>query len=142
MEAVGAAAAIAELSGLSLRAGKAVKNLMQSFVHAPAEITELNGKIDRLYSLMQQIGLLCAELPAGDSDVLFPPQHRALISLSLQRTFDSLVGLKSSGQIRNQNGVRERMRWAAMDKRKAQRFLESIQEAESELDFPLQVLTM
>ncbi|KAF7541600.1 hypothetical protein G7054_g445 [Neopestalotiopsis clavispora] len=142
MEAVGAAAAIAELSGLSLRAGKAAKNLMESFVHAPAEIAELNSKIERLHLLIRQIDLLCADLPAGDSNLLFPPQHRALVSLSLQRTLDSLVSLRSSGQTPNQNGVRRRMRWAAMDKRKAQRFLRSIQEAESELDFPLQVLTI
>lgn len=142
MEAVGAAAAIAELSGLSLKAGKAAKNLMQAFVHAPAEIAELNSKIERLHLLIQQIDLLCADLPAGDSDLLFPPQHRALISLSLQRTLDSLMSLKSSGQTLDQYGVRGRIRWASMDKRKAQRFLQSIQVAESELDFPLQVLTM
>lgn len=142
MEAVGAAAAIAELSGLSLRAGKAAKSLIHSFSHAPEEIVELNTKLERLRIMIQQIEILCAELPTTESHILLPPEHRVLLTFSLQRTLDSLTGLKSAAQASERQRVSERLRWAALDKRKAQRFLQEVRSAELELDFTLQILSV
>ncbi|KAK7750373.1 hypothetical protein SLS62_007672 [Diatrype stigma] len=148
MEAVGAAAAIAELSGLSLKAGKAAKGLVQSFRHAPAEIVELNSKLERLHALIQQIDMLCAELPAGtDSHMLLPPEHRLLLSLNLQRTLDSLTKIKGAcagaqPAEEGYSGLRDRLRWATLDKKKAQRFLQDVRLAESELDIMLQILAV
>lgn len=142
MEAVGAAAAIAELSGLSLRAGKAAKSLMQSFAHAPEEIVELNTKLERLRIMIQQIEFLCAELPTTETHILLPSEHRVLLTFSLQRTVDSLASLKSTAQTSERQGVREKLRWAALDKKKAHRFLQDIRSAELEMDFILQILSV
>lgn len=142
MEAVGAAAAIAELSGLSLRAGKAAKSLMQSFAHAPEEIIGLNTKLEHLRIMIHQIEILCAKLPTTESHILLPSEHRVLLTFSLQTTLDSLASLKSTEKTAEHQGVRERLRWAALDKRKAQRFLQEVRSAELELDFILQILSV
>lgn len=144
MEAVGAAAAIAELSGLSLKAGKAAKNLVQSFRNAPAEIIDLHSKLERLHALIQQIDMLCAEIPGTDSHMLLPSEHRMLLSFSLQKTLDSLTNIKSTcgTQAEGSSGLRDRLRWATLDKKKAQRFLQDVRLAESELDIMLQILAV
>lgn len=145
MEAVGAAAAIAELSGLSLKAGKVAKSLVHSFRNAPAEIIELNIKLERLHVLIQQLDMLCAELPGGtDSHVLLPSEHRQLLSVTLQKTLGSLTNIKGAcGGPQVEEGsmsLRDRLRWATLDKKKAQRFLQDVRVAESDMDTNLQIL--
>lgn len=58
MEAVGAAAALAQLAGLSLQAGKAARNLTKSLLDAPAEITSLVSKVERLRILVAELDSL------------------------------------------------------------------------------------
>lgn len=82
MEAVGGAAAIAELSVLSLKAGKAAKSLVQS------------------------MNVNC--------------------------------GAQAEGPL----GLRDRLRWATLDKKKAQRFLEEVRQAELDLNTMLHILEL
>lgn len=144
MEAVGAAAALAQLAGLSLQAGKAARSLTKSLLDAPAEITSLVSKVERLRILVAELDSLRTQLPETDGRVLLPLEHRAFLSLGLQKTLDSLGCIKSicDDQGDRSHGVRNRLRWASLDKKKAQRLLQEARAAESELDFPLQILSL
>lgn len=144
MEAVGGAAAIAELSVLSLKAGKAAKSLVQSIRNAPAEIIELNFKIERLHALLQQIDLLCEDLPGTNPHMLVPPEHWVLLSFGLQKTLDSLtkMNVNCGAQAEGPLGLRDRLRWATLDKKKAQRFLEEVRQAEIDLNTMLHILEL
>lgn len=72
MEAIGATAAIADLLGLSIKASKAAKSLVQSIIHAPEELVELIAKLDRLHSRIRLLQNLSEVLSVSDSTILFP----------------------------------------------------------------------
>ncbi|XXH03477.1 hypothetical protein Hte_009882 [Hypoxylon texense] len=142
MEAVGATAAIADLLGLSIKASKAAKSLVQSVIHAPEELVELMAKLDRLHSRIDLLQSLSKDLSVSDSTILFPPEYNTLFSVGLQLNYDTLKKIKSvlDPPTETERQIRKRLKWAALDKKRATHILRSIKEAESELGFMLNIL--
>ncbi|KAI6090777.1 hypothetical protein F4821DRAFT_227843 [Hypoxylon rubiginosum] len=142
MEAIGATAAIADLLGLSIKASKAAKSLVQSIIHAPEELVELIAKLDRLHSRIRLLQNLSEVLSVSDSTILFPHEYNTLFSVGLQLNFETLEKIKSlwDPPTGTERHVRKRLRWAALDKKKAAHILQNIKEAESELGFMLNII--
>ncbi|KAI0383313.1 hypothetical protein F5Y04DRAFT_32608 [Hypomontagnella monticulosa] len=142
MEAVGATAAIAELLGLTIKASKAGNDLVQSAIHAPAELVELTKKLDRLHSRINSLQKLIKELSIPESAVFFPPEYKELFSIGLQMNYEALENIKSLSDppTGTERHIRKRLRWAGLDKKRATRMLKNIKEAETELDLMLTIL--
>ncbi|KAK8050882.1 hypothetical protein PG993_002267 [Apiospora rasikravindrae] len=142
MEAVGATAAIAQLAVMCLQAGKLANDLLTSFYQAPAEISNVSSKLERLHLLITQLESLVVQLPELESQVLLPPKHRVFLFFSLKKALDSLARIKSIHDSQPGQGLRNRLRWATLDKKRAQRLLQEAQTAESELDVLLHIIAM
>lgn len=65
-----------------------------------------------------------------------------LFSVGLQLNFETLEKIKSlwDPPTGTERHVRKRLRWAALDKKKAAHILQNIKEAESELGFMLNII--
>ncbi|KAK1855977.1 ankyrin unc44 [Colletotrichum chrysophilum] len=143
MEALGAAAAIAQFVELSFKTGKLAHSVVSSFQHAPAEITKLRLKLQSLHDLLLQVAALCDELPETQAQLtLLPEHHMRMFAMGMESISDSLMRLEgiitvSAGA---SHGVRNRLRWAMLDKRKAQSILQDAQMVNDELSIMLQIL--
>ncbi|KAI0836756.1 hypothetical protein F5Y06DRAFT_273291 [Hypoxylon sp. FL0890] len=142
MEAIGTASALAELLGLSIKTSKAAKSLVQSFMNAPDELVRLAEKIDHLHLRIEQLHHLGEELPVSDSLVLLPPEHQTILSSGLQNNLDALQMVQSlcSARSGTSQTVRARLRWAALDKRRAEQILGKVATTESQLNSLLAIL--
>ncbi|KAI1385934.1 uncharacterized protein F4822DRAFT_432792 [Hypoxylon trugodes] len=81
MEIMGAAVTVAKLLGLSIKASKAAKGLIQSVIHAPAELVGLAAKLDRIHSCINLLQNIIQELSISDSKIFSPPNIRKLRSI-------------------------------------------------------------
>lgn len=143
MEAVGAAAAIAQLVGLSLTAGKIVRRAVSSFRHTPTEIMELDRKLQSFHTLVMQVASLWDELPETQTSVPLLSDHQiGTFSMSMQNISNALNRIKSINEASTEApyDVCDRLRWAVLDKKKAQSLLRNAQAADCELGVILQVL--
>ncbi|KAK8108075.1 uncharacterized protein PG998_010088 [Apiospora kogelbergensis] len=142
MEAVGSAAAIAQLAVMCLQAGKLANDLVKSFFQAPAQISNLSFKLKRLQLLITELETAVVQSPEPESQVLLLPEHRAFLFFGLKRALDSLERIKSINDSQSAGSIRNRLQWATLDKRRAQRFLHEAQSAESELDILLHIISI
>ncbi|KAI0152851.1 hypothetical protein GGR57DRAFT_469268 [Xylariaceae sp. FL1272] len=142
MEAVGLASAITELSGLTVRCSRAAKDLVQSAIHAPAELVDLTARLERLQCRIQMLQSLGKELSVSDTTDIFPPEYTALFSVGLQMNYNILINIQSvlDPPTEAERELRKRLKWATVDKRKVTRILADIKEAETELDLMLNIL--
>ncbi|KAF4483713.1 hypothetical protein CGGC5_v007223 [Colletotrichum fructicola Nara gc5] len=144
MEALGAAAAIAQFVKLSFEASELARSVVSSFRHAPAEILELETKLQRLHCLLTQVASMCDELPEAQTRLpLLPNHHIGVLSMGMQSILDSLMRLKSVVivPVGGSYSVGDRLRWATLDKKKARNLLQEAQMANDELSIMLQILT-
>jgi hypothetical protein len=142
MEAIGTAAAITQLLDLSIKVSKAAKSVGQSFLDAPGELDRLTLKLDLLHSRIEQLCDLSKGLPVSDSFLLLPLEHQTIISTNLQTNLQALQLIQSlcnhhSGKAKT---VATRLRWAMLDKKRADRILENVTKAESQLNIVLAIL--
>ncbi|KAI1270658.1 hypothetical protein F5Y18DRAFT_369114 [Xylariaceae sp. FL1019] len=142
MEAVGLAAAITELSGLAVKSSRVARDLVQSAIHAPAELVDLTARLERLQCRIQMLQNLGKDLSASDATNLFPPEYTSLFSVGLQLNYSTLMSIQSvlDPPTSAERELRKRLKWATVDKRKVTRILEDIKEAETELDLMLNIL--
>jgi len=157
MEYLGATAAALQLVGLAVKAADRANDAVAAFVDAPAQLVALAAKLDRLRCRVQDLQKACDGLPSDD---YFPPSHRALVDTGLRRNVEALerlktlcaapppaplaVALSSSVGLspRRRLGVRQKLRWAAVDKRRAARILDEVRAAETEIDSLMDVLAV
>lgn len=158
MEVLGTVAATADLIGLSIRASKAAKDVVKSFINAPSELVELETKLDRLRASIQQVhslteGLCPTSASSGllsNTGLFLPPEHREILSQGLQTSLGALQKIKSLCDAKqavtggkkpgSREDVKRRIRWATLDKRKASRILKEVELAEAKLNHILTVL--
>ncbi|KAI0096329.1 hypothetical protein GGR51DRAFT_32419 [Nemania sp. FL0031] len=142
MEAIGTAAALTELLGLSIKVCKAAKSLVESFVHATNELVLLAAKLIHIQSRIEQLRLLGQDVGATNSVLLLPSEHQAVLSAGLQTNLDALQAVQSlcDARLGDAETNRTRLRWATLDKKKANRILEKIAKAESDLSIMLAIL--
>jgi hypothetical protein len=144
MDALSAAAAISELLSLSIKVSKAAKNFSQGFLNAPSELVELQSKLDRLQSRIEQLRDLGKRLPVSDSALLLPPEHQTLITTSLTSSLEALksIGSLCDSHTGKSETVVTRLRWAVLDKKKAERVLGKVAMMEGELNSMLAILEL
>lgn len=144
MEVIGTASALAHLLELSIKASKAAKSLVQSFLNAPEELVQLATKLDHLRSRIEQLHRLEEELPVSNSLVLLPPEHQTILSSGLQTNLDALQAIRSLCYTRSgaSQTVQARLRWATLDKKRTDQILGRVAKAESQLNTVLVILGM
>ncbi|KAI4865861.1 hypothetical protein F4820DRAFT_457939 [Hypoxylon rubiginosum] len=142
MEVIGTASALAHLLELSIKASKAAKSLVQSFLNAPEELVQLATKLDHLRSRIEQLHRLEEELPVSNSLVLLPPEHQTILSSGLQTNLDALQAIRSLCYTRSgaSQTVQARLRWATLDKKRTDQILGRVAKAESQLNTVLVIL--
>lgn len=159
--------ATADLLGLTIKASKAAKSLVHSFLNAPAELVDLEAKLALLRSSLEQIQSLSEDLastsapsrksashPSPTTDLLLlSSEHREMLSIGLKTSLEALQSIKSlvdteeggsgSGKrVTSLRDVRHRTRWALLDRRKAARIVKDVALAQSELGPMLSVLSV
>lgn len=146
LEVVGAAAALAQFIGLCVKSEELARSLVIAFVNAPKELEDLKTKLRRLRFDLQHIQALGTDLTEAGASHLFPDAHAGLITSCLESCVSALEELKI---IRNENvsasthlSAKQRLRWAALDKRKAKAILDLFKESEAELGRALNVLNV
>lgn len=167
MEILGAVSASADLLKLSIKASKAAKGLVQSFLAAPTELVELATELERLQAKLEQIQGLCdgiATAPISSSssesfrtaDTLLPPNHRQALYMALQKSLEALQSIQRLCNRKHVEGiygntgkmsasvqdVRHRIQWAAINKRKASHILEGVKLAQGGVVDVLHILSM
>ncbi|KAH9238498.1 hypothetical protein K456DRAFT_1735463 [Colletotrichum gloeosporioides 23] len=85
----------------------------------------LDRKLQSFHSLVMQVASLWDELPETQTSVPLLSDHHINMFSTTEASYN----------------VRDRLRWAVLDKKKAQSLLRNAQEADSELLVILQVLT-
>lgn len=139
---VGAAASVGQLIDLADKAATSALNLTRSIFNAPKEIGQLAANLERFKFLVQQTQN--QTLDASSIDDLFPSDHRDFLYSLLEsnvKALDNLRSLQGAHSISSTN-VGRRVRWAAVDKRKARDLLDDIRDVESSLDTALSVVAM
>lgn len=167
MEILGAVSASADLLKLSIKASKAAKGLVQSFLTAPKELVELATELERLHAKLEQIQALCdgistaPTLPSSSEsfpteDTLLPPKHQQALYLALQKSLEALQSIQrlcnrdhvegihgNTGKMpASLQDVRHRIQWAAINKRKASHILEDVKLAQGGVVDVLHILSM
>ncbi|EEU39718.1 uncharacterized protein NECHADRAFT_100260 [Fusarium vanettenii 77-13-4] len=142
LEIVGATAAIAQLLKLAVDIGDQARQLVQSFVHAPKELAELSAKIDRLGLLLHHANELDKDLANADAGDLIPDAHNSLLYSCLGVSLAALEKVRTLHGDGGQSSATHRLRWAAIDKRKAQKVLKDVKESEAALDTVLSILSV
>lgn len=140
LEIVGATAAIAQLLKLTIDIGDQARQLVQSFVHAPKELAELSAKIDRLGLLLHHANELDKDLANADASDLIPDAHNSLLYSCLGVSLAALEKVRMLHGDGGQSSAPHRLRWAAIDKRKAQKVLKDVTESQAALDTVLSIL--
>lgn len=145
MEAIGTASAIADLAGLTIKTSLAAKRLVQSFLNAPAELSRLSAKLDRLVVIVNQIENLPPGLPvSGPGPGLLRAEHQVMLSLGLQKNLEVLRSIinvcdQQGGRLRD---VENRLHWAVLGKKRAKRIVQDIRELEGETDLFINILSL
>ncbi|KAL1872692.1 hypothetical protein Daus18300_004238 [Diaporthe australafricana] len=167
MEILGAVSASADLLALSIKASKAARGLAKSFLNAPTELVDLAEELERLRAKLEQTQGLCDDIataPTSPSrsesfptaDTLLPPRHRQALHIALQKSLEALQNIQSlcntehdediHGNIGKMpsslQGVRHRIRWATINKRKASRVLEDVKLAQGGVVDVLHILSI
>lgn len=167
MEILGAVSASADLLKLSIKASKAAKGLVQSFLAAPTELVELATELERLQAKLEQVqGLYdgiataptspCSSGSFPTADTLLPPKHRQALCMALQKSLEALQNIQRLCNREHVEGihgnvgkmpaslqdVRHRIQWAAMNKRKAANILEDVKLAQGGVVDVLRILSM
>ncbi|KAI0971625.1 hypothetical protein F4678DRAFT_460989 [Xylaria arbuscula] len=139
---VGAAASVGQLVDLADKAATSAWNLTHSIIRAPKEVAKLAEKLERFKLLVEQTRN--QTLDASSIDELFPSSYRDIVYKLLESNVNALENLESLQQVPSIGSinVRGRVRWAAVDKRKARDLLADIRDAESSLDTALSIVTM
>lgn len=140
---VGAAAAVAQLLTQVTKTAASARNVVHSVINAPAEVTNLAAKLNRLKLLMDQLQKFVQEASnASECDYLFPLFYRDLLYNCLKSSTDALQAIQSLAP-REKSGsfsVKRRVRWATIDKRRAVAIQADIKDAETELDAAISIL--
>lgn len=167
MEILGAVSASADLLKLSIKASKAAKGLVQSFLAAPTELVELATELERLQGKFEQMQGLCNGIttaPTSPSsseafptaDTLLPPNHRQALYMALQKSLEALQKIQRLCNREHVEGihgntgkmpaslqdVRHRIQWATINKRKASYILEDVKLAQGGVVDVLHILSM
>ncbi|RTE74334.1 hypothetical protein BHE90_011218 [Fusarium euwallaceae] len=142
LEIVGATAAIAQLLKLAIDIGDQARQLVQSFVQAPKELTELSAKIDRLGLLLHHANELDKDLANANASDLIPDAHNSLLYSCLGVSLAALEKVRMLHGDGGQSSASHRLRWAAIDKRRAQKVLKDVKESEAALDTVLGILSV
>ncbi|KAI0508925.1 hypothetical protein F5B22DRAFT_618643 [Xylaria bambusicola] len=139
---IGAAASVGQLVDLAGKAATSAWNLTQSIIQAPEEITKLAEKLNRFKLLIEQTQN--QRLDASSIDELFPSDYRDVLYKLLESSVKALENLESvkKAPLISSINVKGRVRWAAIDKRKARDLLADIRDAENSLDTALSMATM
>ncbi|RSL64470.1 hypothetical protein CEP54_004727 [Fusarium duplospermum] len=142
LEIVGATAAIGQLLKLAIDIGNEARKLAQSFVNAPKELAELSAKIDRLGLLLHHANELDKDLASANASDLIPDAHNSLLYSCLGVSLAALEKVRMLHGDGGQSSASHRLRWAAIDKRKAQKVLKDVTESEAALDTVLSILSV
>lgn len=139
---IGAAASVAQLLDMCTRIASSSRSLVQSIMHAPGEIQKLAVKLDRLKLLIEQLEGLGKETSVTQISDIFPVVHQDMLHSCLKLSANALEKLRSlqNAHGTNPTDVKGRLRWATVDKRKAQAILSQIKEAQEALDLALGIL--
>jgi hypothetical protein len=140
---VGAAASIAQLLDQSTKTAASARKVVQSFINAPAEVTQLVAKLDRLRLMIDRIQKVVEEgSDAKRCDDFLPTSYREILYNCLISNADALQALQSVEFLAKTKslGVRKRVRWAAMDKSRAAEIQANIKDAVIELDVAIGIL--
>ncbi|KAF3760285.1 hypothetical protein M406DRAFT_334962 [Cryphonectria parasitica EP155] len=138
MDFISSAASIAQLLELCLKAGRAAKEIHDSFHNAPAEVQRVYDKLDLMKSRLESIRAFGDELTSARMDFLFPVPEREVIMGSLKCNIEALDSLKS---LHSTHRTRRRIHWAAVDKGRAAIIIEDVTAAEIALDTSLSLLS-
>ncbi len=138
-EIVGAIVAIAQLIGLCMKCEEQARSLLGSVINAPKELQQLNEKLLRLRLLLQNINDLSEDLENSSAGQLISNAHIGLVYGCLQSSMMTLDRLKA---LHGDISVRQRLRWATLDKKKAKVILKELKESEEELNMALHVVGM
>ncbi|RSL45605.1 hypothetical protein CEP53_010701 [Fusarium sp. AF-6] len=142
LEIVGATAGIAQLLKLAVDLGYQARQLAQSFVNAPKELAELSAKIDRLRLLLHHANKLDQDLANANASDLIPDAHNSLLYSCLGVSLAALEKVRMLHGDGGQSWTLKRLRWAAIDKRKAQKVIKDVIESEAALDTVLSILSV
>ncbi|KAM0436679.1 hypothetical protein ACHAPT_002388 [Fusarium lateritium] len=142
LEIVGATAAIAQLLKFAIDIGDQARQLVQSFAHAPKELAELSAKIDRLGLLLHHANELDKDLASADASDLIPAAHNNLLYSCLGVSLAALEKVQMLHDDGKQSHAVQRLRWAAVDNRKAQKVLKDVKESEVALDTVMSILSV
>ncbi|RSL80414.1 hypothetical protein CEP51_006584 [Fusarium floridanum] len=142
LEIIGATAAIAQLLKLAVDIGDQARQLVQSFVNAPTELAELSAKIDRLGLLLHHANELDKDLANANASDLIPDAHNSLLYSCLRVSLAALEKVRMLRGDGGQSSTSHRLRWAAVDKRRAQKVLKDVKESEAALDIVFSILSV
>ncbi|RWA09416.1 hypothetical protein EKO27_g5689 [Xylaria grammica] len=139
---VGAAASVGQLVDLADKAATSAWNLTQSIIRAPEEVAKLAEKLQRFKLLIEQTQHQTLDAPSIDE--LFPSSYRDVLYKLLESNVKALENLESVQHVPSISSinVRERVRWATVDRKRARDLLADIRDAESSLDTALSMVTM
>ncbi|KAI0413478.1 hypothetical protein F5X98DRAFT_378725 [Xylaria grammica] len=139
---VGAAASVGQPVDLADKAATSAWNLTQSIIRAPEEVAKLAEKLQRFKLLIEQTQHQTLDAPSIDE--LFPSSYRDVLYKLLESNVKALENLESVQHVPSISSinVRERVRWATVDKKRARDLLADIRDAESSLDTALSMVTM
>ncbi|GAW17428.1 hypothetical protein ANO14919_068850 [Xylariales sp. No.14919] len=139
---VGAAASVGQLVDLADKAATSAWHLTQSIIRAPEEVAKLAEKLQRFKLLIEQTQHQTLDAPSIDE--LFPSSYRDVLYKLLESNVKALENLESVQHVPSISSinVRERVRWATVDKKRARGLLADIRDAESSLDTALSMVTM
>ncbi|KAK4168398.1 hypothetical protein QBC43DRAFT_117489 [Cladorrhinum sp. PSN259] len=121
ISAVGAVASVSQLLGLCVKAGKEATWFYESYTDAPDEIRRLRERITMLQYFLQQIDDFGSRFTPEQMEQVLPSMHRSIIVATLKNALSDLGSLKVIQGGSNRRRVR--LRWAAVERSKAERTL-------------------
>ncbi|KAK6208566.1 hypothetical protein QIS74_12084 [Colletotrichum tabaci] len=139
-EALGATAAVAQLSELCIKCGQTTVRIICSYRGAPKEIIELAQKVDRLKFRIGQVQKIGDDLSDLDLDDVFPEIHRVILLEQLETHHNALLEIEGlatgvGGQTRG-----KKLQWAFVDKRKTTRIMQDLADINQTLDQFLEII--
>ncbi|KAI1332896.1 hypothetical protein F5Y16DRAFT_356911 [Xylariaceae sp. FL0255] len=143
LSAIGAAASVAQIADIASKAATTAWHLARSVINAPVEIALLAGKLDHFALVFDQLRQQKNGVDIDFNDIC-PETHRALLYDLLQRNINALGSLSSLSCPPRTSPltIKERIHWAAIDKKKARTILVELREAESSVTIAVGIVTM
>lgn len=142
MDVVGAAASLLTIIEVSLRVAKTAKGLCNDIEGAPLELRDLSTKLQLVHALLQEIVVLRPKLSDGDGEFL-SLDFRMTLATALEQTHCVLEQAKKLYRYQgNRVGVRDRLRWALLDKGPVEKVLVQVRHAQGSLMVALQLLQL